>query len=116
DSGPATRVPGLVGQLVWAEIAYVVPLTAERAAATAEVERFWTDIGMQNRSGDVARASFDFDAGAYFDLQASGARDLHCPPTEVLPLRFSRGAVADGCGKRATYWGDRLSCIVPLTP
>jgi hypothetical protein len=122
DEALANRVPGFVGHYVIADTAYVVPLSAERDAAMAEVERFWTDIGMhdhsgmQSLSGDLARGAFDFDVGTYFDLQASGARDLHCPRTEVLPLRFSRGAMAEGCGKRASYWGNRLSAIVPMTP
>jgi hypothetical protein len=122
DTGIANRVPGFAGHWVYAQYTYVVPLSAERDAAMAEVQRFWTDIGMQDRSGmqplsgDMARGFFDALAGTYFDLQANGARDLHCPRTQVLPLRFSRGALAEGCGKRASYWGERLSCIVPVTP
>jgi hypothetical protein len=105
DEGQADRVPGHPGAVL-AETTAIVPMSPHRNAAVGEFWAFIRDIGLQGQcAGEPDR---------YFELQAWGARDLDCPREQVLPLRFSRGAMAEGCGKRATYWGNRLSAIVAI--
>jgi hypothetical protein len=103
DEGPADRVPEHPW-VVLADTAAIVPMSAERDAAVGQFLAFLRGIGVKGQCAD--------EADRYFELQAWGSRDLACPRPDVLPLRFSRGAMAEGCGKRATYWGSRLACVV----
>ncbi len=117
DSGAADRVPGHLGTVVYAETTAIVSMSAERDAAVQEAWGFVRGIGMRDAvEGSSALGASPWWIDRYFSLQAWGARDLQCPRAQVLPLVFSRGAMAEGCGKRATYWGERLSSIVPINP
>jgi hypothetical protein len=105
----STPIAGVPGDPVLAKVEGIVRMSNERANALREMATAYGRLGL----GPVA-ACFPAWIEAYFDLQAHGARDLDCPRAEVVPLRFSRGAMAEGCGKRASYWGDRLSCVVQV--
>lgn len=59
----------------------------------------------------------------YPPISVDGARDLACPREKVIPKRIYTGphvytAVAEGCGKRATYLpgGGALSSVVDIRP
>jgi hypothetical protein len=111
DSTVTARVPGSLADPVLAKVEGVVRMSNERASALGPIATAYERLRLR-----PVAACFPAWIEPYFDLQAHGARDLDCPRAEVVPLRFSRGQMAEGCGKRATYWGDRLSCVVQVRP
>jgi hypothetical protein len=55
----------------------------------------------------------------YIDLNLRGSKDLACPRSEVVPEfvstgRYGQTPIAEGCGRRATYLGDRLISRVDI--
>jgi hypothetical protein len=111
DSTVIAGDPGSSGGPAVAKVEGIVRMTSERTGALRQVATAYERLGLR----PVAACCPVWVEG-YFDLQAHAARDLDCPRPEVVPIRFSRGQMAEGCGKRATYWGDRLSCVVEVRP
>jgi hypothetical protein len=111
DSTETERFPGALGEPVLAHVEGIVRMANDRASALDPIKKAYDRLGLPPSPG-----CFPWLVDEYFDLQARGARDLECPRAEVVPIQFSRGQMAEGCGKRASYWGDRLSCIVKIAP
>jgi hypothetical protein len=111
DSTVMARGPGLLGDPVVAKVEGIVRMSNERADALRQIATAYERLGLR-----PAAPCFPAWVERYFDLQALGARDLDCPRAGVVPIHFSRGQMAEGCGKRASYWGDRLACVVPVRP
>jgi hypothetical protein len=109
DEGEAQRAPGHEGARVLLHLSLVLPLSEGATAAHRITDGLIQDLGLS--SSFFAPTLFDM----YFDVRGRGARDLECPLEGVTPFVFSRGSMAEGCGKRASYWGDKLACIVPIT-
>jgi hypothetical protein len=105
------RVPGHLGEPVLAKVEGIVRMSRERDAALREIASVYERMAFAPPD-----PCFPTWVDPYFVLQADGARDLDCPRAEVVPLRFSRGQMAEGCHKRASYWGGRLACVVPVAP
>jgi hypothetical protein len=97
-------IPNYEGHTVYSHIHLLTRMTPERAAAAlAGVNAFIARTGTKANS-----PSADDYLTLYTKLVEAGARDLHCPTGDVIPMlsRLSPSAqvpVAEGSGFRATY-------------